>query len=374
MNFTADRDSLVSSLNIVLRGVSSRTTLPILKGILVKSDSETGTVYFSSSDLEISIENHIETNVTESGSIVVAAKFFSDIIRKLPPGLVEISIIEGNMVNIQSGIIVETLQGIPADEFPKIEHGGEGEAFSFDGFILKEMIRRTAFAASIEEARGIITGVLFEVKKDVANMVALDGYRMAIVREPVTGEDEKTIIISSKIMSDISKIISDSGEQNNDILIKIGENKVFFELNNSRVVARLMEGDFIKYKEILPKEKKTTIKIKKDILFDSVERASLLVREGKNTFIRFKIEENILTITSRADEGKYLEEIVVEKEGEDIEIGFNGRFVSDTLKVISDEEIVMLFNTSISPCLVQPVSGDNYEYLILPVRLSTGNI
>jgi DNA polymerase-3 subunit beta len=374
MNFTADRDSLVSSLNIVLRGVSSRTTLPILKGILIRSDGDTGKVYFSSSDLEISIENFIEANVAETGSIVVSAKFFSDVIRKLPPGLVEISLIEGNMINIKSGLIEDTLQGIPSDEFPKIEHGGEGEEFSFDSFTLKEMIRKTAFAASIEEARGIITGVLFEVKSDIANMVALDGYRMAIVKEKITGEEEKNIIISAKIMSDISKIISDSVDREEDIIIKIGENKVFFSLNNTKVVARLMEGDFIKYKDILPKEKKTSIKINREALLDSVERATLLVREGKNTFVRFKIEENILTITSRADEGKYHEEIAVEKDGEDIEIGFNGRFVSDTLKVISDDEINMLFNTSISPCLVQPLEGDSYEYLVLPVRLSTGNI
>jgi DNA polymerase-3 subunit beta len=374
MNFTADRDSLVSSLNIVLRGVSARTTLPILKGILIKSDKETGTVSFSSSDLEISIENFIEAKVEESGSIVVSAKFFSDVIRKLPPGTIDISLSEGNMVNIKSGSIEDTLQGIASDEFPIIEHGGEGEEFSFDSFTLKEMIRKTAFAASIEEARGIITGVLFEIKKEETNMVALDGYRMAIVKEPIIGEKEKNIIISSKIMSDIAKIISDSGDKEESINIKAGENKVFIELKNTKIVARLMEGDFIKYKDILPKEEKSRIKINRNLLLDSVERATLLVREGKNTFIRFNLEGSLLIITSRADEGKYYEEIAVEKEGEDIEIGFNGRFVSETLKAISDEEIIMLFNTSISPCLVKPVEGENYEYLILPVRLSTGNV
>jgi DNA polymerase-3 subunit beta len=312
--------------------------------------------------------------VTESGSIVVSAKFFSDVIRKLPAGLIEISLIEGNMVHIKSGLIEVTLQGIPSDEFPKIEHGGEGESFSFDAFTVKEMIRKTAFAASIEEARGIITGVLFEIKTDGVNMVALDGYRMAIVREQISGQEDKNIIIAAKIMSDLSKIISDSGDQEESILIKPGDNKVFFELKNTRIVARLMEGDFIKYKDILPKEEKSRIKINKSVLLDSVERATLLVREGKNTFIRFKIEDQLLTITSRADEGKYHEEIVVEKTGEDIEIGFKGRFVGDTLKAISDEESVMIFNTSISPCLVKPLEGDSYEYLILPVRLSTGNI
>jgi len=135
-----------------------------------------------------------------------------------------------------------------------------------------------------------------------------------------------------------------------------------------------MEGEYIKYNDIIPKENKIKVTIDREQLFASVERASLLVREGKNSFIRFSFEGDVLNITSRADEGKYFESINVEKEGDDLEIGFNGRFVSDTLKVISDEKIILEFNTGISPCLVRPTEGDKYIYLILPVRLSTGNI
>jgi len=374
MKFIIDRDSLVNSLNIVLRGVSARTTLPILKGILLKADEEEGKVYFSSSDLEISIETSVKTQIIEKGSIVVSAKLFSDVIRKLPAGDIEINIEEGNAVFIKSGKIEDTLQGIQADEFPTMEKTPEEDKLCFDGEMFKDMVKKTVFAASIEEARGIITGLLFEIKKKEAMMVALDGYRMAIVNEEVNGEEEKNLIISARIMNEVAKIAAETLEVDEEIIINSIENKVFFTMKDTRISARLMEGEFIKYKDIIPKESKVKVKIDREELFESVERASLLVREGKNSFIRFSFNDDILNITSRADEGKYFESINIEKDGEDLEIGFNGRFVSDTLKAIEDKEVILEFNTSISPCLVRPVKGDKFIYLILPVRLSSGNI
>ena len=376
MKFVADRDILSSSLNIVLRGVSSRSTLPILKGILIKADKKSNSVLFSSSDLEISIETIVKAEMKEEGSIVVSAKLFSDVIRKLPAGEVEISLTEDNKIFIKSGKIENKLQGIPADEFPVIEKEKEEYKILFNGELFKEMIRRTAFAASIEETRGIITGVLFEINKNSAKMVALDGFRMAIVTENIKEDkDERKLIVKGRIINEVARIAADSiSDENDDITINSSDNKIFFIIKGTKIVARLMEGDFIKYKDIIPKEKMLSIKINKNHLLESVERASLLVKEGRNSFVRFKIEGEELTITSRADEGEYVENIIVEKDGEDLEIGFNGRFVSDTLKAIDDEEIMLEFNKSINPCIVKPVEGEGYVYLILPVRLSTGNV
>jgi DNA polymerase-3 subunit beta len=373
MKFICDQENLVKALNIVSKAVSMRTTLPILKGILIKCDNSKKNVFLSASDLDISIETGTEAIVEEEGSIVVSAKMFIDIVRKLPSGEVIFNLKEGDIVEVKRGYSEFTLQGIPADEFPRIDNIGEGKSFSLGKNMLKNLIKGSSFAASTEEARGIITGVLLEVEKDNVSMVALDGYRMAIVKEYVKGEEERKLIISGKIVQDIGKLLSDD-EPDDDVEINVSDKKAIFYLKDTKIVARLMDGDFIKYKEILPKDNNTKIKIRRIALMESVERASIIVREGKNSFIRFSLEDGQVIISSRAEEGTVRETVPIEKEGESIEIGFNARYMIDTLKAIEDEEIFMDFNTSISPCLVRPIEGDYYEYLILPVRLSTASI
>jgi DNA polymerase-3 subunit beta len=254
-----------------------------------------------------------------------------------------------------------------------VETAFEGHAFSVEKSMLKDMIRATCFAASIEESRGIITGVLMEFKKDSFNMVALDGYRMAIVREKVRGEEDQNVVISARNMSEIGKLLSEEAEEA-DIEIRLGEKNAVFILNNTKVVTRVMEGEFIKYNDILPKENRIKVKANRREIMESVDRASIVVREGKNSFIKFTLQENEIVLFSRADEATTKESIKVEKEGDDLEIGFNARFMSDTLKAIDDEFIIMHFNTGINPCLITPQEGDAYEYLILPVRLSTVNV
>jgi DNA polymerase-3 subunit beta len=375
MRFTCEKDNLNYALNIVSKGVSSRTTLPILKGIMLRSVQGENKISLFSSDLDISIETSAPAFVEESGEIVVSAKLFSDIVREMPSGPILFEIRDGNTAYLSGKNSEFDIQGIPSDEFPKTDASVEGSTFSLEKRMFKEMIRKTAFAASLEEARGIITGVLCEIGKEDISLVALDGFRMAITREKITNDEEKNIIVSSRIINEIGKILSETEDEGlENIEITAGENKAKISIGETTAVIRLMEGEFIKYKDILPKESKITVKVSRNDLAESVKRASIIVREGKNAFIRFKVEGNELVVSSRADEGRNKDIIPVEKEGEDIEIGFNGRFVNDVLRVISDEKIVMEFSTSISPCIIRPEEGDRYEYLILPVRLSTGNI
>jgi DNA polymerase-3 subunit beta len=373
MKFICDQEALVKALNIVSKGVSSRTTLPILKGILITCDEQTKKITFSASDLDISIETSMAAIVEEAGSIVVSAKLFTNIVRKLPPGDVVFLLKEGDVVEVKRGYSEFTLQGIPSDEFPKIESTVGEERISLGKEMLKDLIKGSCFAASTEEARGIITGVLLEMGKKSVSMVALDGYRVAIVREKVAGEKEGKIVISARIVQEIGKILAENAEDE-DVGIEFGERKALFSLNETKIIARLMEGEFIKYKDILPKEKNTTVKIEKNALAESVERASIIVREGNNSFIRCSVGDKEMIISSRADEGTVRETVETEKEGENIEIGFNAAYMKDMLRAIPDEKILMEFNTSISPCLVKPTEGDHYEYLILPVRLSTSSV
>jgi DNA polymerase-3 subunit beta len=349
--------------------------LPILKGIKIRCVEGDNKVTFFSSDLDISVETSAPAFVEDGGEIVVSAKLFSDIVREMPPGQIVFEVIEGGKALISGKNSEFDIQGIPSDQFPAMESDVDGTSFSLGKNMLKDMIRKTAFAASLEEARGIITGVLCEIGEEDVSLVALDGFRMAVTREKIDGGNEANMVIPSRIVNEIGKILADSeddGTENIDIIA--GNNKAKFVIGETTVVVRLMEGEFIKYNDILPKESKISIKVNRNELAESVKRSSIIVREGKNAFIKFRIEGNELIVSSRADEGRNQDIIAIEKEGEDIEIGFNGRFINDILRVISDEKIVVDFSTSISPCIIRPEEGDKYKYLVLPVRLSTVNI
>ena len=371
MKLTCEQQTLVKALNIVSKAVTSRTTIPILKGILMKA--ENNKLMLSSSDLEISIETEISAQIETDGSIVVSAKLFNDIIRKIPQGSIILDVDENGRIMIISGYSEFTLQGLEVDEFPKITNEEKGKEMIFEKELIRNMIKGTCYAASIDESRGIITGVLMEISKDNLTMVALDGFRMAIKRETVKNEKEIEIVIAARIMNEIGKILNEN-EDDEDVKIIADDKKVVFVLKDTRIVARLMEGKFIKYKDILPKNNRIKIKINKNDLMDSVERSSIIAREGKNSFIKFRMEEKRLIITSNSEEGSTKEEIKIEKEGENIEIGFNAKYMADTLRIIYDDEVSMEFNTSISPCLIKPLEGNIFEYLILPIRLSTGNV
>ena len=372
MKFICDQSELVSALNIVSKGISSRSTLPILKGLLISCNKEKGLLKISSSDLEISIDTCIPAHIEEEGEIIVYAKLFSDIVRKLNSGSVSFELLEGNKLNIVNGTYSSNILGIDAEaeDFPRIDNNEEGISFSLEKEMLKEMIKGTSFAVSIDEVRGIITGTLLEIKKDEISMVALDGFRMAIKREKVKSEEETNIIIAGRIINEIGKLLSENSKDD-DITIKISEKKAYFIMQDTIIVTKLMDGDFIKYKDIIPKESGISVLVNKKLLIDCVERASIIGKEGNNAFVKFEINEDEIVISSRADQGTTEEVLPVDKDGENIEIGFNARYMIDALKVIYDENVMMLFNKSIGPCLIKPLKGDSFEYLVLPVRLSS---
>lgn len=369
MKFICNQQKLTKALNIVSKAVTSRTTIPILKGILLKV-SDDGKLTLAASDLDITIEEKIDVETIQEGSVVVMSRLFSDIIRKLPNEEISIEKLEDNII-IKCANSEFSIVGLPADEFPSINNQEQSENYiSFNKNILKEMIKKTSFAASVDESKGVITGALIELANNEINMVAIDGYRMAITREKMNTSKEETVIISAKILNEINKIISETDEEDESLKLLINEKKAVFLFNSIKVVLKLIDGEFIKYKDILPKENKIKVKIRKSDFMNSIERASLLSKEGKNNLIKISIEEKSLIITSKSEEGNVKEEVSIEKDGENIEIGFNAKYLLDVLKVIDDEEIIMLFNTAITPCLIEPLENNKFEYLVLPVRIT----
>lgn len=370
MKFTCEQQTLAKALNTVSKAVTSRTTIPILKGIMLEA-KENGKLVLSASDLYISVEKVIEANVSEPGSIVVTAELFSDIIRKLPNGEIIITEKENFSLNIKTYSTDFTIVGFSTDEFPKItEIKEDQQKICFDKKTFYNMVNKTAFAASIDESKGVITGVLIEVEKDFLNMIALDGFRMAISKEKMKCEESKKIIISAKIINEMNKIISESEKESGDMYMFVGSNKAIMIIEDTKAVLRLMEGEFIKYEDILPKEYEISVILERKRFLEGIERASLMAMKGKNNLIVLSVKNDLMTIKSKSEEGDVKEEIIIEKTGEDIEIGFNSKYLIDALKAADGEKIIMNFNSSTSPCLITPAEGTRYEYLVLPVRIN----
>ncbi len=369
MKFTCNQQLLSKALNTVSKAVTIRTTMPILKGILI--ETQDNQIKLSASDLDISIEKNIEAVIEDSGSIVVPANLFSNIVRKLPNETILIELAENNNVIIKSSVSEFTITGMQADTFPNIIDIEENSnKLSFDKEILKNMIKSTYFSASSDESKGVIVGVLFEIEENSLNVVALDGFRMAICREKFKNEKKQNIIIPASSLSEVLKILLESDDEN-DIEMIVGNKRINIILKDTKISVTLIDGEFIKYKDILPKEYKTRVIINRNDFLIGIERASLLAKEGKNNLIRCNLKGNLMTINSRSEEGSVKEDIIIEKEGEDLEIGFNSKYIYEAVKAIDDNDIALELNNSVSPCIIKPIEGDNYEYLVLPVRISS---
>ena len=371
MKFNCDQQVLSKALNTVSKAITQRTTIPVLKGILMTATTD-NKLKLTASNLDLSIEKTIDVFVEEEGSIVISdSKFFIDLIRKLPKQQINIEVSENDNILIKTLTTEVRCVSQSADEFPNT---GELEnikaQLSFNKNLLKDMIRKTQFCASIDETKGIIVGILMELEENSLNMAALDGFRMAVTRENMLNERNEKIIISAKIMNEISKLLTEaSDETDENVDLVLGEKKAALLLSGTKVIMRLLEGEFINYKDILPKDSSTVVKINKENLIESIERASLLAKEGRNNLIRVSINENLMNISSASEEGSVKEDIIMEKKGNDLEIGFNSKYIMDALKAIDDEEIKIEFNSAVKPCLIKPLEGNAYEYLVLPVRI-----
>lgn len=375
MKFTGNKQTLLKALTIVSKAVSSRTTMPVLKGILLEIKEEKELI-LTASDMDITIENRLslENSVSgtavEKGTALVPAKLFSDIIRKLPAESEIVFETKDGKMDIQCMNSHFEVVLMPTEEFPNMyQTSPDAEEINFDRKNFISMIQKTSFAASTEISRGVITGVLISLKKNKLEMVAIDGYRLAVARTPVTSAIERDMIISARILNEVVKIAFDLEEGDDLKLIADGKTAVL-RMGAVKVVMRLLQGSFIKYEDILPKSSTTEISVNRKDIIDSIDRASVLISEARKTPIKFSILDDLMSLTSNSEEGNVKEDVLCKKTGDDLAIGFNSRYMLDALKVIDEEDVNIFFNTAISPCLIKPAENDAYSYIVLPVRLS----
>lgn len=362
MKFTVNQREFSDALAIASKAIISKTPLDILKGFYLEAYENELTI--TGNNLEIGIRTSIDAFVETEGKSVIDAKILSDIIRKLPNEEVTVSIKDGNVL-LQCQKLKFTIKEMLDNGFPTVDELEEAVYQNIHPAILEEMIKKTHFAVTTDETKPVFMGELVELEDNQMNVIALDGFRLAYKKcELKSSVGSRSMIIPGKTMVEIMRLCQTMEE---DVKIGIEDRHASFLFGRTLVNTQLIQGEFSKYEEIIPKEFSTKIKVNRQKFIDALDRATLV---SKNYLVKLRIQNDELLITAHDNEVGNLEEILdVELEGKNLEIAFNIRFFLDSLKVMEDEYIYMNFNTNVSPCIIKPEFETDYTYLVLPVRI-----
>ena len=369
MKIVCEKEKILKAINSVTKAVASKTTMPILEGILIQTNDKE--VKLTTYDLEIGIEYIIDADVVEQGATVVNAIMFSEIIRKLPDTEINISLNEKNLLVIECEGSLYKLATMNPEEFPELPQINVENSIDIEQNVLKEMIRKTIFAVSNEENRPIFTGCLFEIKNNKLNVVAVDGFRLAWKSKFLqNSSNDFTAVIPGRTLNEVNKIILDSFD---NIKIGVAKNQALFEMENCKLVTRLLDGEFLNYASVIPENWETRVRVNKNALQNCFERISLIsassIEKEKKYPVKVSVDIGKVTISCTNQTGDAKEEMYVSTESQNLEAGFNPKYFLDALRAIDDEEIFVDFGTSISPCIIRPVDDGDYIYMILPIRL-----
>lgn len=366
MKIRCQKAELVKGVSIVSKAVPAKTTMPILECILI--DATTNTIKLTANDMELGIETIIEGIVEQKGMIALDAKIFSDIVRKLPDN--EITIETDS--NCQTLILCEkakfNISGKSGDDFSYLPYIERDVPVVISQFTLKEVIRQTIFSIADNDSNKLMTGELFEINGDTMKVVSLDGHRISIRKIELSGNYEPIkVVVPGKTLIEISKILS--GDVDSEVHIYFTNNHVVFEFDNTVVVSRLIEGEYFRVNQMLSNDYETKVKINKKELLNCIDRATLLVKEGDKKPIIINIQDEMMELKIKSQLGTMDEEIYIEKEGKDLMIGFNPKFLIDALRVIDEEEVQIYYLNAKAPCFIKDAQ-ESYIYLILPVNFN----
>lgn len=349
----------------VIKAISNKTTNPVLEGI--KLSTQNDSLKLSATDLELAIEKTIKAEVKEEGETVIPGRFFSEFIKKLTNEKIELELNDKNQLKIVYTDSESFIQCYNVLEFPNLKIIEDGEYFVINQNDFKNLINRTIFSTAVDDTRPILKGCCFEIKSDHINSIGLDGYRLAFVTKPLKESTINTsIIVPAKSLTEICKFLEDSDEE---IKVFIQKNFLMVEIDSTKIITRLIDGDFINYNQIIPKDFTTTLIINKNVFEEAIERTSVLSRIDRNNLVKFDIKDKLITLTSNSDIGNIKENIGISLKGNDLTIAFNSRYFSECLRTINDEAVKISFNTPSSPCIITPSDGNEYLFLVLPVRI-----
>lgn len=368
MKISCLRTDLANAVSNVSRAVSTKAAIPALEGVLIKAYDNK--LNISGYNLEIGITTDIEATIQAEGEIVVSAKLFLDIVRRLPEEIVMIETDDRMVTYITCGHVDYQIVGMSSVEYPDLPSFEQTDGITVNSKILREMIRQTVYAVSENTAKPIYTGSLFEIENGNFRIVAVDGYRMAIRNENVDSESKTSFVVPGKTQQEVLKLLTDD-EENVEIII--GQRHITFKVRNYRVISRLIEGTFLDYNTTIPKEAKTEIVMNTRSIINAIERMSLLNNDRVQSPVRCIFADDEIKLSCASAVGKASDVMSVPIIGDSVEIGFNNRYMLDALKNTDTDEIKLILNGPTAPMIIKPVKGDAFLCFVLPMRLANEN-
>ena len=366
MKIICTKSNLVKGVSIVSKAVPSKTTMPILECILI--DASTDVVKLTANDMELGIETSIDGEIIDRGIIAINARIFSEIVRKLPDSEVVIETLGESQAIITCEKAKFNIAAQSGEDFAYLPQVEKDDFITVSEYTLKEVIRQTIFSIADSDTNKMMTGELFEIDDNILKVVSLDGHRISIRKiELKDSYSPKKVIVPGKTLQEISKIVG--GEAESDVDISFTRNHIVFEFDRTVVVSRLIEGEYFKIDQMLSSDYETKVRINKRELLDCIDRATLLIKEGDKKPIIIDIRDESMELKIKSQAGSMDEVILCTKEGRDLLIGFNPKFLIDALRVIDDEEVDLYFMNAKAPCFIKDET-QSYIYLILPVNFN----
>lgn len=366
MRFTCEKSLLVQGLNIAGRTVAGKSSLSVLEGILCKAE---GALSFTGYNMETAISYEVEAEIGEAGCCIFPARLFGDIIRRLPEGPVSVSVDDNYKVAIRSGYASFSISAEAAEDYPELPDVTMGRNITIPQKQLKEMINGTIFAVSENQGRPIHTGVKFEVKNDSISAIAVDGFRLARrTWHPETPiQRDVAFVVPGSGLKEVEKILT---EEDQDVAFTLGNKHILFQIGCATVICRLLEGDFLDWKKVVPTDCPIKLVAHVADLSASIERVGLIVSEKYKSPVRCLFTNQSLQLKTNTTIGVAEDKCSLAGDGKELEIGFNVKYLADALRAIPSEEVVLELTNSLSPIVLTPAEEKyDFSYMILPVRI-----
>lgn len=364
MKLICDGLDLSDAVLKVSKALSVKTSNPVLEGIKITAEGDTLTLF--ATDMELTIEKKIKAEVLMEGETVVVGKYFVEFAKKLEGEQVELCRLNEGQLQIKYSDSESELQVFPIENYPKIEKDENGNYFNILQSDFKSIVSKSVFCCSTDDSRPILKGCLFEVENGILTVVALDGFRVSVIKKEVESSGNFKAIIPSRTLSEISRLLEKDGET---LKVVLNKNTLFIEVENTTIISRLIEGEFVKYGHILPKSFENSVTVNKQVFLNSIERASIVAKNDRFNIIKFDIKEDVMTVSSKSEVGFVTENVNINLKGKDLTIAFNSKYILDFLKITDGDFITLDFNSQIDPCVLKKVGDENFVYLVLPVRI-----
>lgn len=366
MKLKCNRRDLVEAVSIVEKAVPVKSTSEIMEGIFLQTRENK--FHLVGNNMDLGLECEIDAEVEERGMVVVKANLFSVAVKKLPDfeDEVFIEVDENDNIKIQCGNAKFDFATASGEDFQPLPLVSDGDVFEIQDSVVKNMIRQTVYAISTKEDKPVLTGICFDIADGMIHVVGCDGYRVAIRREELSAEKDMKFIVPGKNAKELLSIIGDDEEM---VKFSINKKNVKVEIGNCTFVSRLIEGEYLNYKSVADHKNNLMIEVETKKILHSIDRAAMIVNEAAKSYVLLNIEDDSVFINCESTMGKVKDKFSVNMVGEPMQIAFNPKYLIDAFKNVDDEMVKFSFSTPVTPTVIQPIEGDSFTYIVLPVRI-----